>query len=199
MVIHSSVIAWEIPRTEELGGQATVHGIARSWTQFSHWPQLTFITAYQGFLFSLNLESEVKWKTLSCVWLCNPMDCSLLGSSGHGILQARIVEWVTFPFSRGSSQPRDRTQVSQIAGGFFTIWATMKAHNLQKKKKRKNQTTVHLKHRNVCTPKFGAVAIQQTSINHTSHRLPCHGMHSFLKPLGPLMVLALILKKAWFI
>ena len=38
----------------------------------------------------------------------------------HGILQARILEWVAFPFSRGSSQPRDRTQVSHIAGGFFT-------------------------------------------------------------------------------
>ena len=42
----------------------------------------------------------------------------------HGILQARILEWVAFPFSRGSSQPRDRTQVSSIAGGFFTSWAT---------------------------------------------------------------------------
>ena len=44
----------------------------------------------------------------------------------HGILQARILEWVAFPFSRGSSQPRDRTQVSHIAGGFFTSWATRK-------------------------------------------------------------------------
>ena len=42
----------------------------------------------------------------------------------HGILQARILEWVAFPFSRGSSQPRDWTQVSRIAGGFFTSWAT---------------------------------------------------------------------------
>ena len=45
----------------------------------------------------------------------------------HGILQARILEWVTFPFSRGSSQPRDRTQASCIAGGFFTSWATREA------------------------------------------------------------------------
>ena len=42
----------------------------------------------------------------------------------HGILQARILQWVAFPFSRGSSQLRDRTQVSRIAGGFFTSWAT---------------------------------------------------------------------------
>ena len=45
----------------------------------------------------------------------------------HGILQARILEWVTFPFSRESSQPRDRTQVSCTVGGFFTSWATREA------------------------------------------------------------------------
>ena len=45
----------------------------------------------------------------------------------HGILQARILEWVAFPFSRGFSQPRDQTQVSCIAGGFFTSWATREA------------------------------------------------------------------------
>ena len=45
----------------------------------------------------------------------------------HGIFQARILGWVTFPFSRGSSQPRDRTQVSCTAGGFFISWATRKA------------------------------------------------------------------------
>ena len=56
--------------------------------------------------------------------LCDPMDCSLPGSSVHGILQARILEWAAMPFSRGSSWPRDRTRVSWIAGRFFTIWAT---------------------------------------------------------------------------
>ena len=58
----------------------------------------------------------------------NPMDCSRPGSSVHGILQARILEWVTIPFSRGSSGPSDQTLVSGIAGGFFTIWATREAH-----------------------------------------------------------------------
>ena len=62
--------------------------------------------------------------TQSCLILCDPMDCSPLGSSVHGILQARILEWIAMSSSRGSSQPRDRTQVSCIAGGFFTIWAT---------------------------------------------------------------------------
>ena len=55
-----------------------------------------------------------------CLTLWDPMDCSLSGSSVHGILQARILEWVAMPSSRGSSQPRDGSQVSLIAGGFFT-------------------------------------------------------------------------------
>ena len=62
-------------------------------------------------------ESEVKVAQL-CPTLCDPMDYIV-----HGTLQARILEWVAFPFSRGSSQPRDRTQVSLTAGGFFTNWA----------------------------------------------------------------------------
>ena len=57
----------------------------------------------------------------SCLTLCDPVDCSLPDSSVHGILQARIVEWVDMLSSRGSSQPMDQTQVSCIAGGFFTI------------------------------------------------------------------------------
>ena len=55
-----------------------------------------------------------------CQTLCDPMDCSPPGSSVHGILQARILEWVIIPFSKGSSRPRDQTQVSCIAGRFFT-------------------------------------------------------------------------------
>ena len=54
-----------------------------------------------------------------CLTLCDPMDYTV-----HGILQARILKWVAFPFSRGFSQPRDWTQVSSIAGGFFTSWTT---------------------------------------------------------------------------
>ena len=56
--------------------------------------------------------------------LCDPMNCSPPGSSVHGILQARILEWVAMTFSRGSSRPRDQTWVSSIAGRFFTIWTT---------------------------------------------------------------------------
>ena len=57
-----------------------------------------------------------------CLTLCNPMDdCNLLGSSVHGILQVRILEWIVIPSSRVSFQPRDRTWVSCIAGRFFII------------------------------------------------------------------------------
>ena len=57
----------------------------------------------------------------SCPTLCDSMNCSLPGSSVHGILQARTLEWDAMPSSSGSSQPRDRTQVFCIAGRFFTI------------------------------------------------------------------------------
>ena len=66
---------------------------------------------------------KVKVKvTQLCQTLCNPTDYTV-----HGILQATILEWVTFPFSRESFQPRDQTQVSCIAGRFFTSWGTRKA------------------------------------------------------------------------
>ena len=65
--------------------------------------------------------------TQSCPTLCDPMNCSLPGCSVHGILQARMLEWVAISFSRGSSQPRNQTQVSCIAGRFFTNWVTREA------------------------------------------------------------------------
>ena len=65
--------------------------------------------------------------TQLCPALWNPMDCSLPGSSVHGILQLRILEWVAIPFPGESSQPRDRTWVFHIVGRFFTVWATREA------------------------------------------------------------------------
>ena len=59
-----------------------------------------------------------------CLTLCNPTFCNPSGSTVHGILQARTLQWVAIPFSRGSSTPRDGTQVSCTASRFFTIWAT---------------------------------------------------------------------------
>ena len=66
-------------------------------------------------------QSEV---AQSCLTLCDPMDCSLPGSSVHGIFQAIVLEWIVISFSRGSSRPRDRTRVSRIADRHFTVWAT---------------------------------------------------------------------------
>ena len=67
------------------------------------------------------LKVKVKVKSLSCVRLFDPIDCSLPGSSVHGIFQARVLEWVAISFSRGSSRPRDPTHVSRIVGRRFTI------------------------------------------------------------------------------
>ena len=80
-----------------------------------------FIHQFMGILVVSTCWSEVKvaqW----CLTLCDPMDCRV-----HGILQARKLERVAFPFSRGSSQARDWTQVSHTAGGFSTSWATREA------------------------------------------------------------------------
>ena len=72
----------------------------------------------------VKLFSEV---AQSCPTLCDPVDCSPPGSSVHRILQARILEWVAISFSRGSSQLRDWTRVSCMAGRCFLLWATREA------------------------------------------------------------------------
>ena len=68
----------------------------------------------------------------SCLTLCDPMDCSLSGSSVHGIFAGKNTEWVAMPFSRGSSQHRDQSHVSCvfcIAGGFLTHWGIREAQD----------------------------------------------------------------------
>ena len=81
---------------------AAVHGVAKSWTRLNDWTELNWRE-------SCSVVSNSLW----------PTDCRV-----HGILQARILQWVAFPSSRGSSQPWDQTQVSHIAGEFFTSWTT---------------------------------------------------------------------------
>ena len=93
--------------------------------------------SYQSFRITRKIDTVISIKVFyeslkvlvaqSCPTLCHLMDCSPPGSSVHGILQARILEWVAMPFSRGFSTPRDRTQVSCIAGRSFTIWASREA------------------------------------------------------------------------
>ena len=82
---------------------------------------------YYVSLIRLKVKSEV---AQLCPTLCDPMDCSPPGSSIHGIFQERVLEWGAISFSRGSSQPRDWTQVSRTAGRRFTVWATREALDL---------------------------------------------------------------------
>ena len=96
--------------------------------------------------------------TQSCLTLCNPMDYII---SVHGILQARILEWIVIPFSRVSSWLRDWTWVSLIAGRFFTIWATREKHNI----------CVHAKLFQSCP----------TLCNAMDHSLPNSSVHGILQ------------------
>ena len=87
----------------------------------------------QRILLFYAIKKVKKMKVLfaqSYLTLCNPMDLSPSGSSFHGILQAKILEWVAIPLSRESSWPRYRIQVSCIAVRFFTIWVTRESVNL---------------------------------------------------------------------
>ena len=80
----------------------------------------------------------------SCPILCNPMDYRV-----HGILQARLLEWIAFPFYRRSSQPKDQTQVSHIAGGFFTSWATRESSWVQSFQHRNFLHSLGFNHSNI--------------------------------------------------
>ena len=100
---------------QESSLDSIVHGVAKSQTWLSNFHFHTW-NAYACTRFVKLLQS--------CLTLCYTMDCSSPGSSVYGILQARILELVAMPFSKGSSPSRDWTRVSSIVGRFFTIWAT---------------------------------------------------------------------------
>ena len=80
----------------------------------------------------LQLQFFCNFLAQLCLTLCDPMDCSLPGSSLHGIFQARVLEWVAISFSRVSSQPRGQTQVSCIPGRRFNLWATRESYIILK-------------------------------------------------------------------
>ena len=110
-----------IPQKTESKLPASVRGspvgawVSRDSPQWqAHWKVPLGINPFES-------ESEV---AQSCPTLCDPMDCSLPGSSVHGIFQAIVLEWIAISFSKGSSQPRDWTQISRIVDRCFTIWAT---------------------------------------------------------------------------
>ena len=97
---------------------ASDHALGVCWL----WGTLLSLAAFPLLIFK-----KVVLITQSCLTLCDPMDCSPPGSSVHGILWARIVEWIAIPFSRGFSRLRNQTPVFHIVGGFCTIWATREA------------------------------------------------------------------------
>ena len=107
------------------------------WTSVTNWPYKHLATKFACLMDSWDPNCccyhRKKVEVLvaqSCLILCDPMGCSLPGSSVHGTLPARILERIAIPFSRGSSWPRDQTQVPHLAGRFFTIWAMSKISEL---------------------------------------------------------------------
>ena len=95
--------------------------------EFSWASPLFSILISVNFSFWQHLKSENVSRSVISNSYCDPMDCSPPGSSVHGILQARILEWAYISFSRGSSWPKDWTQLSCLASKFFTIWVTGEA------------------------------------------------------------------------
>ena len=105
MATHSSVLAWRIPWTGEPGGVQSMGSqrVGHDWVTNTHTPQYN----YPAWVCAKLLQS--------CLTLCDPMDCSLPGSSVHEVLQARILEWVAISYSRGSSWSRQQTHISCIS------------------------------------------------------------------------------------
>ena len=120
---------WDFPgKNTGMGCRFLLQGICLTQdpAYLSHWQR--FFTAEPP-----RKPSDCSWSKSESVGLAvvsdslDPVDCSRPGSSVHGILQARILEWIAIPFSRRSSWPRNQTWVSCISGRFFTIWATREA------------------------------------------------------------------------
>ena len=136
--------------------RAIVHRVKKSRTQLSNWAQGTLCIIFTTFL-EIESDFEIKRCLLVqrkkkqvlaawlCLTLCDSMDCSPPDSSVHGLFQARILEWVAVLFFRGTSWPRDQTQVSCIAGRFFTSWST--------------QGKPKILHMNVSSTKTGTLSI----------------------------------------
>ena len=128
---------WDVPRFHflSLKSKLAVSFPSFIYSQSKHSLWLKYPTFRRGKNDTVNLlrvikYSNEKWsesQSHSVMTLCDFMDCSLPGSSVHGILQTRILKWVAVLFSRGSSQLKDLTQVSRTAGSFFTVWATREA------------------------------------------------------------------------
>ena len=122
---------------------------------------------------NLNIESESE-VTQPCLTLCNPMDYRLPGFSVHGIFQARVLEWVAFSFSRLSSWPRDRIQVSCTAGRLFTLWATREAGTRVPQRKIQRNRKVHMLFSSPSSlGSFSSLGIQKSQTKEWSHIFLC--------------------------
>ena len=114
---------WTLYQLSHQGNATILEWVAYPFSRGSSWPRIwTGVPCIAGGFFT-NWAIKVKVKVAqSCPTLCDPIDHTV-----HEILQARILEWIAFPFSSRSSQPRDQTQVSRVASRFFTSWATREA------------------------------------------------------------------------
>ena len=122
---HPTISSWVIPLSS--CPQSFPTSALFKWVSSSHQVAkvLEFQLQHLGFIIwpvQCSAANTIDWIYI------DPMDCSPPGSSVHGVLQARILEWVAMPSFRGSSQPRGRTQVSHNASGFFTVWDTREAY-----------------------------------------------------------------------
>ena len=131
MATHSSVLAWRIPGMEEQpGGLPSMgsHRVRHDWSDLAavaaaYMSVFLPFLSLTSFFFLLSSLLIWKWKLLSRVWLFG----TPWAIQSMEFFRPELLEWVVVPFSRGSSQPRDWSQVSRIAGGFFTSWATREA------------------------------------------------------------------------
>ena len=115
-------------RIEVCQRDTRVNWMSSQWPKLEYHKQQNKVVLDYNPRYNINVQESVHACAQLCPTLCDPMDCSPQGSSVHVILQARILEWVAIPFSRGSSRPRDQTQVSYIGRWILYHWATWEAH-----------------------------------------------------------------------